>query len=209
MNSTLAFLKAIRKEFRHTGACLPSSRFVASAMAEDLNGEREAWNILEVGTGTGAISKSIIANLREGDTLTLCDINADMIAGLKATLEKMPEYHKHKDRIKIICGPVQDLPNDQKFDLIISSVPFLNFDAALTESILSKYHQLSKPKTILKYFQYLALRQISELCPGARGQRVRALSRYLNNQKLFKEKNSNIVWLNPPPAIVIRCQLHQ
>ena len=209
MNSTLAFLKAIRHEFRHTGACLPSSRFVAAAMTEDLNSNRPGWNILEVGTGTGAISKAIILNMREDDTLTLCDINPEMIAGLKTMLEKLPEYNRHKERIHIICGPVQDLPDSQKFDLIISSVPFLNFDAALTKSILEKYHQLSKPDTKLKYFQYVALKNICQLCPGKRGQRVKALSDYLENQKLFQQSDSKIVWLNLPPARINCCAQYQ
>lgn len=204
MNSTLAFFKALIKEFKNTGG-LPSSPFVASAMSAELRERRLPWNILEVGTGTGAISKAIIAGMIPGDRLTLCDINPQMIAALKNTLENNSDYLRLKDSITIFCGPVQSLPDSDKFDLIISSVPFLNFDAALTKSILEKYNQLSKPSTKLKYFQYVALKNICMLCPGERGQRVRALAEFLDSQRLFKQSESKIVWLNLPPARINCC----
>ena len=120
-----------------------------------------------------------------------------------------PNYQKHQARIKIFCGPVQYLPNIEKFDLIISSVPFFNFFADLTKSILEKYQQIAKPHTKLKYFQYVAFKNILKTFPGLTGQRVTDLVTYLENQQICKPTAAKIVWLNFPPAQIICCSILQ
>src|SRR6266568_3044798 len=64
-----AFFRAFRRNFHTTGAILPSSRFLARAMVSDLKGPRGPARILEVGPGTGAVTREIVRLLQDEDRL--------------------------------------------------------------------------------------------------------------------------------------------
>ncbi|MBX7245522.1 MAG: hypothetical protein K1X53_08480, partial [Candidatus Sumerlaeaceae bacterium] len=72
----ITFIKQTFRNFHHTGAVAPSSRFVAKALIAPLHGRNHApIHILEAGPGTGALTGEILECLKPGDHLTLCEIN--------------------------------------------------------------------------------------------------------------------------------------
>ena len=70
-----AFFRAFRRNFHTTGAILPSSRFLARAMTFDLKGPRRPARILEVGPGTGAVTREIVRHLQDDDRFDAVEIN--------------------------------------------------------------------------------------------------------------------------------------
>ena len=89
-----AFFRAFRRNFYTTGAILPSSRFLARAMASDLKGRRKPARILEVGPGTGAVTREIVRHLQEGDRFDAVEINASFVAHLRKRFNQEPLFRK-------------------------------------------------------------------------------------------------------------------
>src|SRR3712207_2100544 len=56
----LEFLRQFRRQFETTGAVAPSSRFLAAAMTGPLSRRTKPARILEVGPGTGAVTRKIV-----------------------------------------------------------------------------------------------------------------------------------------------------
>jgi phospholipid N-methyltransferase len=57
------FWREFRQNFHTTGAILPSGRALARALARFVRAERSRVRILEVGPGTGAVTREIVAAL--------------------------------------------------------------------------------------------------------------------------------------------------
>src|SRR4051794_13309585 len=77
------FFREFRRDFHHTGALLPSGRFLAEALARPLRGQRGPARILEVGPGTGSVTRVICRNMRPGDRLDAVEINPFFAARLR------------------------------------------------------------------------------------------------------------------------------
>src|SRR6266576_2102252 len=63
------FFRECRRHFRNTGAILPSSRFLARALVAQVRRPHRPSRILEVGPGTGSVTKEILRFLQPGDQL--------------------------------------------------------------------------------------------------------------------------------------------
>src|SRR5438876_159016 len=96
-------------------------------------------------------------HLRDDDELVICEINERFMTALKKTLSEMPEYDRHKERISFFQGPVQELPQSGKFDLIVCAIPFLNFELEMVREIFGKFSQISSAETVLTYYEYMGL----------------------------------------------------
>ncbi len=70
MRDHLTFFREFRQRFKTTGAIAPSSRFLASAMTGPMKkvlrrADAPPQRILEIGPGTGAVTRSIVKLLRQ------------------------------------------------------------------------------------------------------------------------------------------------
>src|SRR5947209_7877719 len=117
------FLRAFRRNFHTTGAILPSSRFLARAMASDLKGPRGPARILEVGPGTGAVTREIVRLLLPGDRLDAVEINPSFVTHLRRRFGEDALFRKHLDQVELIEGPVEELLGSEVYDFIISGLP--------------------------------------------------------------------------------------
>ena len=52
-SGTRVFLKGARRDFRHTGAIAPSSRFLARAITSAIDPAAAPLRVMEAGAGTG------------------------------------------------------------------------------------------------------------------------------------------------------------
>src|SRR5438105_14388325 len=77
------FLRESRRHFRDTGALLPSSRFLARALAAPLAGQRPPCRILQVGPGTGSVTRAILRRLQPGDQLDCVELNDHFVERLE------------------------------------------------------------------------------------------------------------------------------
>src|SRR5215210_7643620 len=70
-----SFFREYRRHVRNTGALLPSSRFLARALVSELRRPRGPSRILEVGPGTGSVTREILRYFRSGDRLDAVEVN--------------------------------------------------------------------------------------------------------------------------------------
>src|SRR3989344_4908536 len=121
----LLFIKNSVKDFYRVGAVAPSSRFLAERMARAtlIN---NAQTIIELGAGTGAITKELLKILPLQGRLTILEINPDFVSFL----------------------------GKNSSDAIISSLPLGNFGTHHSKKIIIDAHDCLKPNGVFVQFQY-------------------------------------------------------
>src|SRR3954464_15083380 len=117
-NECGTFWRETRRHFRTTGALLPSSRFLARALAAPLSASRPPWRILEVGPGTGSVTREVLRRLQPGDQFDAVELNGHFVQRLNLCLHHDPRFIPHRHQVRIIHGPVEELPGEAMYDLI-------------------------------------------------------------------------------------------
>ena len=199
----LTFFREFRRTFRTTGAVAPSGRSLAKAMTrglDDLSGPRR---ILEVGPGTGAVTKSIVRRLKPGDTLDLVEINADFADLLRKRFEADPAYRVVADQCRVHCCPLQEFEDPDGFDAVISGLPFNNFPTELVADLLRSALGHVRPGGTLCFFEYMYVRPVRQRF-GKRVDRTRMTRIEMLLRKHFAEYRFKRDWVfaNFPPAWV-------
>ena len=133
----IRFFKGMMQGPKTVGSIVPTSSITARKMASVAN-PRSDLPVLELGPGTGAITKAILAHGIKPEKLVAIEYSTD--------------FHKHLVRlypgVNFINGDAFDLDRtldvfkDQTFDSVISGIPLLNFPMqariALLESLLDR-----------------------------------------------------------------------
>ena len=202
------FYKNVFSHLKTTGSLAPSSRYLSEAMVRIIEPKDTPLTILEAGPGTGPFTIPLIRRMGTQDHLDLCELNDGFIHYLKTRFEDEPMYHRNHDRIEIFHCPVQELQGTEKYDYIVSSLPFNNFEPELVLDILNNYRRMIKPGGSMSFFEYAFVRNVKKAV--VRGnERIRiervgeVITNFVNEHAVKKE----IVLLNFPPARVYYCQL--
>jgi phospholipid N-methyltransferase len=204
------FLRETRRHFDKTGALLPSSRFLARALVSEFRKSRNLngvlhgpCRILEVGPGTGSVTREILRHLQPGDRLDAVELNGRFAALLKRRLANEWLFHFNRDQVKVIHAAVEDLPGEAIYDFIVSGLPLNNFPVAQVREIFRVYKRLLKPGGTMTYYEYVLIRQLKTPFVGRRERRRlyrvgRVVSDYIRDYEVRRQK----VLINVPPAIV-------
>ncbi len=155
------FLSEFRRNFRTTGAILPSGRRLSTALAHFVResaGDRPR-RILEVGPGTGAVTRHLIRSMRATDCLDLVELNASFVACLNERFRSDPEFRPVAQRSRVLHCPIENLPADTAYDVIVSGLPMNNFAVAEVEHILGILRRLAAPGATLSFFEYMGIRR--------------------------------------------------
>lgn len=207
------FLKQFFQHYHTTGSVLPSSRSLAKALCRYVEVDTRASangrvasgprEVLEVGPGTGAVTKRLVRGLGAGDRLTLVELNADFVRHLRGRFDHEPAFQAVGDRTQIIHGRLEDLPQEPRYDLIISGLPLNNFTVGEVEQILEQFERLLKPAGTLSFFEYIAIRRVKSLVSGRQDRaRLRGIGQALHRVLKQQEIKRDWVWPNVPPAWV-------
>ncbi|MBI1904268.1 MAG: methyltransferase domain-containing protein [Planctomycetia bacterium] len=204
------FWGEFRRNFHTTGALAPSSRYLARALARfvrvDGSGNGRLGSgprrILEVGPGTGAVTREIVRRLGPDDTLDLVELNATFVEMLRRRLEHDKSFAAVAPRVRIIHDRVESLPLAPTYDVIISGLPLNNFSRESVESILEALEALVKPGGTVSFFEYVAVRPMRRLVSGRKERdRLRDVGEALQSS-LKREVRRDCVLANLPPAWV-------
>src|SRR5215813_13843699 len=95
-----AIFRAFRRNFHTTGAILPSSLFLARAMATDLKVPRRPARILEVGPGTGAVTREIVRLLQDDDRFDAVEINPSFVQHLRLRFQQEKLFRTRLDQLE-------------------------------------------------------------------------------------------------------------
>ena len=197
------FFQQFRRNFHSTGAIAPSGRWLGSALARYVRDGSGARRILEVGPGTGAVTSHIVRSLGPDDRFDLVELNDEFVAHLRRRFEDDPPFAAVAARSQVIHRPLEELPHDTTYDLIVSGLPLNNFDADNVRSILAAFTRLLKPGGTLSFFEYIAVRPARSLV-SSRGerQRLRSISEQLGSLLSQHEIRRDWILPNLPPAWV-------
>jgi phosphatidylethanolamine/phosphatidyl-N-methylethanolamine N-methyltransferase len=197
------FLREYLRHFHHTGAIAPSSRWLGAALARHVSNGQGQRRILEVGPGTGAVTRQILARLGASDRLDLVELNATFVNHLQRRFEQEPHFAAAVDRVKVINCPIEELPYDQPYDAIVSGLPLNNFSVSDVRRILEAFGRLMARGGTLSFFEYVGIRSARALISSrAERERLMGIGQALREMLNGREFSRECIWPNLPPAWV-------
>ncbi len=176
------FLRQTLKNPLQVCSLFPSSPFVGRAMTAVLGGRIDS-HVIELGAGTGAVTRQLIRNGVAPGKLTLVEIDAQLGGHLR---RRFPE-------VDVVIGPAQDLAkmwrerNGEGVGAIVSTLPMRLFSKRLVYLVMKNSLQVLDQGGMFVQFTY---RQTSPVPPRV----VKALR--------LKAWRYTRVWLNLPPAAI-------
>lgn len=197
------FLKEYLIDPTTVGAIAPSSRSLAAALCEPFRRRSRPAKVLEVGAGTGAITRYLGPLLGDADELDICEIQPEFVEVLEGEVLTQRDFASGvaDGRIRLFCQPVQEIAHRDRYDFIISGLPLTAFELGDVREAFGAFRRCLKPNGVLSYFEYVALRMVARsLAVGRRGRRVRSVSRFLSEQIRRNQFDRRTVLINLPPA---------
>jgi len=165
---------------KSVGALAPSSKFLVKKMLDPIDFSRKL-RILELGPGTGVVTKQILEKCCSESELVSIELNPEFC-------ERLKEFES--DRFTLLqCSAenVQALFQEKSFDYIISGLPLAIFKKESASNIISGCAHTLKPEGKFIQFQYsLASKKLL--------------------QRHFNTVNTSLAAVNLPPAVVYTCQ---
>lgn len=179
------------KDLKQTGAIAPSSKFLAKDLAsqlrKDLSGKDcPPLNILEIGPGTGPLTKEITSLLRPQDRLDVVEIHRHFYQTIKQKYVRPNVFVHHED--------ILQFHSDISYDYIFSSLPYEAMPKALIRQIWQKKLDLCSQNAFICYFKYVSFRKFK--CDFEE----QIVKRYQRNKK--------IVLRNIPPAKLFTLEIN-
>lgn len=202
----LTFIGQALRNFHHVGSVWPSSPWLAKALARPLRTSPEPRRILEVGAGTGAVTRSILEVMGPKDSLDIVEINPVFCE----SLERLAAARRAEipgATIRVHAAPIEEAPLEGPYDFVICGLPFNNFPPALMRSIFRRMLSLLAERGTLTYFEYAGVRIMRSGVTGAETRR--RLRRISAVGKLLRRRLSGrrqLILGNFPPAMAIRLQ---
>ena len=170
------------------GSVCPSSRALASEMLSRVNFADPNLNIVEVGPGTGPITKVVFEKMSERHRFHAFELDPILCAQLE-------KKYGARFFINDSCEKITNYLSTRTQDAIVSSLPWTNFSHEMQKSILDPLYQSLKDGGVFSTFVYAPGYYI----PSA------VDFRKLLEAEFSKVSISPIVWRNFPPAIVYHC----
>lgn len=198
------FLIEAARDLRTTGAIAPSSQRLARLLTDPLteHGTRPL-NVLEAGAGTGSVTRTLIPRLSAGSNLDIVEANARFAFQLSHRVRTHPRLAGESEQVHVHHALVEQLDTGRPYDVIVSGLPFTNFDPAQVETIMDRYMELLRPGGTLTYFAYRGTRYARALTASrAEARRHRAVEEVLAGYQRRYATGCWTVWGNLPPANV-------
>ena len=203
-----AFLGQYWHHTKQTGSIWPSSSFLARALASEMAKPRGPARILEVGPGTGVVTKQIAGRLQPDDRLDVVELNDRFVDILRQRFEKEEVFRGRQEQLRLIHGPVEQVAGASEYDFIISGLPLNAFKTEQVKEVFRVFKRLIKPGGALSYFEYILVRHIQTPFVGRdTRRRLARIGRVVGHYIRKCEFRRQQVWLNVTPAYVRHLRL--
>lgn len=182
---------------------MPSSKPLARAICEPFRLRTRPAKVLEVGAGTGAVTRHLGLELGPQDELVVCESHPDLARHLCIAVLSQPQFRSaiRDGRVSVHACRVEELNCTDNFDYIIAGLPFTAFELDQIKTILDAVRGMLRPGGIFSYFEYAAMRRIKRgLALGAGRRRTRAVSALLDDYIRRYQVSFRTVLANVPPA---------
>jgi phospholipid N-methyltransferase len=196
---TLFFSQALRS-LSVTASLFPSSRFLASALLRAIDFS-DASVIVELGVGTGAITREILRRLKPGAVLLGLDLNPAFVSHVRRTT--------HDSRLIPVLGHAEQLGallsqfGITRADAIVSSLGLTSMHPSHRSDIMAQAAAHLARGGVLTQYQYLH-------AGGPNWVSSLGLPRFQEREFLkahFRHVTSERVVRNLPPACVYTCRV--
>lgn len=188
--STIQFMAGVIRAPFETGAIAPSSKRLARYIIQ-VSGANRAQTILELGAGTGVITREILEAKRDDATVLAIERSSEFVTELA---------RQHPD-LKIVEGCASRLRSHaqnhgvSEADCIVSGLPWTTLPEALQLQILQEAYHLLRENGVFVTIACFG----PHLLPS--GRKFRQLLEIV----FPSVQRSNIVVRNVPPAFIYRC----
>ena len=188
MNENFQFLQAFLKNPLKVGAIAPSSPELASKMIEGIQPDEENV-VLELGVGTGAITKFLQERIPNNKSYLGIELDKDLVKTL----------NRNYPELEIVCGNACDAysihkkSNLGKVRYIICCLPFVSLPNEVGEKILGEVDRFMQKGCTFRTFQYAH----GYYMPSAIKLREFMRERY------GKSRRSKLIVKNVPPAYTL------
>ncbi|MBK7709354.1 MAG: methyltransferase domain-containing protein [Acidobacteria bacterium] len=188
MNENIQFLQAFLKNPLKVGSIAPSSPELAAAMIAGMKPERDNI-VLELGVGTGAITKFLQEIIPDEESYLGIELDRDLVRSLK----------RNYPDLKIVCGnacetvSIHQRSGLGKVGFVICCLPFVSLPNEVGDKILSEIDLLMQNGCTFRTFQYAH----GYYMPSAIKLREFMRARY------GKSKRSPLIVKNVPPAYTL------
>ena len=177
MKSLFAFWKGGLGNLRQTGALLPSSRSLSRVLTAPLRNRPGPVRVLEAGAGTGAITREILETLNDGDSLVVYEMNPAMRQALEKVVAGTRAGGNSGPEVKIVSRAVETIDPGERFDHIITGLPFNNFTPEKVDEILELLSGVCRDAGTLSYFEYIGMRAMRRIVGGPAASTISASGR--------------------------------
>lgn len=188
MSDILHFLKEMISRPIQTGALVPSSPALAREMVVHIP-QSQPVRVTEVGCGSGAITEFILERMLDPTLYLGLEPNPEFQKKLRT---KFPQAKFIQERAQYV---LKDLPEEERPDYVICSLPWSFLPRDLQVSILKAQSDVLKPSGVFSTFLY----------PHAALTPTGKFFLELLNKTFGKVERSKLVWRNVPPAWVYHC----
>jgi phospholipid N-methyltransferase len=162
--------------------------------------KKQGLRILEIGGGCGNVSKIISGHMREADQLDIIEINPDFC-------QKIEKKVSGKPNVSVQCCSILDWQPSEKYDLIISTLPFNSFSYPFFLDVFAHICSLGAVDVVFSYVEYVGLGQVKDLF--LRDKDVKQIKEFLKTQHENKNIRTETVWLNLPPIQIYHLKINE
>jgi phosphatidylethanolamine/phosphatidyl-N-methylethanolamine N-methyltransferase len=134
---------------RSIGALIPSSRALARTMTESIPRLADRDVIVELGPGTGAITRAIVSAYPRNRVIAV-EKNARLAAMLR---ERYPRIQVAQTCVSTISSDLH-IPKGYRIGAVVSSLPMLSFDAPLRRRVLDAICGVLDERAVYVQFTY-------------------------------------------------------
>lgn len=183
-----------------TASVVPSSRFLASALTKPID-FKQARVILELGPGTGPVTKAILQRMRPDAKLLAVEINPAFVEHLRLAC---PD-----PRLIAACGSATDLRalfsanRLGPADAVVSSLGLTSMEPHVRTAIVRQIGECLSPVGLMTQFQY------THAYAGhldVEKMRFNSFNELRFLRRSFRSVQVGHVFLNLPPAMVFTCR---
>ncbi|KOT93220.1 translation initiation factor IF-2 [Streptomyces sp. NRRL F-5755] len=198
------FLIEAAREMRTTGALAPRGTAPARALTEPVRAQAgRPVDILEAGTGTGAVTRALIAQLSPGSRLDIAETNPRSAARIRHLAATHPRLAGHREQVRVHPRRVEDLDTDRRYDVIVSGLHFADFTHRQVETVMDRYLELLHPGGTPTYSACLGTWQLRALLPSrTQARRRRSVDEVPAAYQRRYATGCRTAWAHLPPARV-------
>jgi phospholipid N-methyltransferase len=202
----IQFVTTAFRDMKTVGTVCPSWPALCKALTRGVRESKGPIRVLEVGPGTGPVTRYLLRRIGPGDVLDVVELNDAFAAHMEREV-LAPWRAAHPGcRVTLHHAAIQDAQlQPGSYDFVVSGLPFNNFDSALVESILSSFMDLLKPGGELRYFGYLGAKRLKGTIGSGDGRRNIARIRGVEDGFYSRHAGTRTIVLPNIPPAEVRC----